>query len=119
VPYHAVYEEPGWREDISEAKWALIPVPFAVLGFVAVTLVYRSNSHLGSGGIRGHSGIDGRTAYGGLATLMTLLLSLVGIATGVALALTTRHRVRKIATFGAACSTTVLGVLIGFALATA
>jgi hypothetical protein len=86
---------------------------------MVVIAIDRADSHLGSGGIRGSTGIDGQTAYGGLAILLTLVVSLGGAATGVVLARTTTHRVRKLAVAGAACSTLVFGVLIGFAVATA
>jgi hypothetical protein len=118
MPYHAAYQESGWRNDFGEAKWALIPVPFATLALLAVIGVYRAETPLGSGGLRGAAGIDGRTAYGGLATLLTLVFSLGGVATAIAVARANSHRVRKLAIVGAACSAVVLGILIGFAVAT-
>jgi hypothetical protein len=119
MPYDPGYEEAGWRNDVGEAKWALIPVPLAALAFLAVIAAYRAHADLGSGGLRGYSGIDGRTAYGGLATISTLVLSLAGIATGLTVAHTASHRVRKLAFAGAASSTIVFGVFVGFAVATA
>jgi hypothetical protein len=118
MPYQPPYDEAGWRSDIGEAKWALLPVPFAALGLVAVIGVYRAHQHLGEGGLRG-SEIDGRTAYGGLATLLTLILSLGGIAIGVTLARGTSHRVRKLAIAGTAGSIIIFGLFVGFAIATA
>jgi hypothetical protein len=119
MPYDPGYEEAGWRNDLTEAKWALIPVPPAVLALLGVIAVYHAHTDLGSGGLRGHSGIDGRTAYGGLATLLTLILSLGGVAIGVTVARTTSHRVRRLAIAGAASSTIVFGIFVGFAVATA
>ena len=119
MPYDPGNEEAGWRSDVSEAKWALIPVLPAVLALVSVIAVYRAHRDFGSGGLRGHSGIEGRTAYGGLATLLTLVLSLGGIASGVTVARTTSHRVRKLAMVGAASSTIVFGIFVGFVVATA
>jgi hypothetical protein len=119
MPYDPGYEEAGWRSDVSEAKWALIPVPLAVLALVAVIAADRAHGDLGSGGLRGYSGIDGRTAYGGLATIFTLVLTLAGIAIGLTTAQTSSHRVRKLAFAGAASSTIVFGVFVGFAVATA
>lgn len=118
MPYDPGYEEAGWRSDVSEAKWALIPVLPAALTLAGVIAAYRAHHDFGSGGLRGYSGIDGRTAYGGLATLLTLVLSLGGIAIGITVARTTSHRVRKLAIVGAASSTIVFGALVGFVVAT-
>ena len=119
MPYDRGYEDAGWRSDVGEAKWALIPVLPAVLALVGVITAYRTHTDLGSGGLRGYSGIDGRSAYGGLATLLTLILSLGGVAIGLTLARTTSHRVRKLAIAGATSSAVVFGIFVGLAVVTA
>jgi hypothetical protein len=118
MPYDPGYDEAGWWEDVRDAKWALIPVPFALAAFAAVIAVYRSEGDLGTGGLRSDA-IAGRVAYGGLASLLTLLFAIVGVASALAVVRTRTHRTRLVAIVGALLSSAVLVAFVAFSVATA
>ena len=114
------YHDEGWWEDLSEVRGALILLALAVLSFAGVLLVFFNESHLnGITGSGAGTTSNGTTAIGGLATVLTVIGSIVSALWAIYTASQNRHRVRKLAWTCAGLSAVNLIAFIAFAIVTA
>ena len=112
------YHDDGWWSDLGQVRAAMITFALAVICFAVTVLLYYRPASSTPVGAKG-TVTNAATGLGGLFSLLTFVLSIIGIGVGIFISDENRHRVRRLGRTFAALSAANLIAFIVFAVITA